>query len=146
MDRMCLCCPAPERLRLASALAARLRAAISIRSARRGEAAAREAGFPASAVLQDAPQRAEAVLPADVLAFLVGAAVVGDADLVYAEPRPRDTRRDLRLEAEPVLLERGDIKKACPGATVKSGLSVTGSEAANAAGRVQKWLAANGLI
>ena len=39
-----------------------------------------------------------------------------------------------------------DIKKACPGATVKSGLSVTGSEAANAAGRVQKWLAANGLI
>ena len=39
-----------------------------------------------------------------------------------------------------------DIKKACPGATVKSGLSVTGSEAANAAGRVQKWLAANGLM
>jgi len=39
-----------------------------------------------------------------------------------------------------------DIKKTCPGATVKSGLSVTGSEAANAAGRVQKWLAANGLM
>ena len=38
-----------------------------------------------------------------------------------------------------------DIKKACPGAVVKSGLSVTGSEAANAAGRVKKWLAANGL-
>ena len=39
-----------------------------------------------------------------------------------------------------------DIKKTCPGADVKSGLSVTGSEAANAAGRVKKWLAANGLI
>ena len=38
-----------------------------------------------------------------------------------------------------------DIKKACPGAMVKSGLSVTGSEAAKAAGRVKKWLAANGL-
>ena len=35
-----------------------------------------------------------------------------------------------------------DIKKTCPGANVKSGLSVTGSEAANAAGRVRKWLAA----
>ena len=39
-----------------------------------------------------------------------------------------------------------DIKKTCPGATVKSGLSVTGSEAANSAGLVKKWLAANGLI
>ncbi len=38
-----------------------------------------------------------------------------------------------------------DIKKTCPGAAVKSGLAVTGSEAANAAGRVKKWLAANGL-
>ncbi len=39
-----------------------------------------------------------------------------------------------------------DIKKTCPGAVVKSGLSVTGSEAANAAGRVKKWLTANGLV
>jgi len=39
-----------------------------------------------------------------------------------------------------------DIKKTCPGAEVKNGLSVTGSEAANAAGRVKKWLAANGLM
>ena len=38
-----------------------------------------------------------------------------------------------------------DIKKTCPGATVKRGLSVTGSEAANAALRVKKWLAANGV-
>lgn len=39
-----------------------------------------------------------------------------------------------------------DIKKTCPGAVVKGGLSVTGSEAADAAGRVKKWLAANGLV
>ena len=39
-----------------------------------------------------------------------------------------------------------DIKKTCRGANVKSGLSVTGSDAANAAGRVKKWLAANGLV
>ncbi|MBQ1423313.1 MAG: flavodoxin [Lachnospiraceae bacterium] len=39
-----------------------------------------------------------------------------------------------------------DIKKTCPGATVKSGLSVSGSEAANVAGSVKKWLAANGLV
>ena len=39
-----------------------------------------------------------------------------------------------------------DIKKTCPDAVVKSGLSVTGSEAANAAGRVKKWFAANGLM
>jgi flavodoxin len=39
-----------------------------------------------------------------------------------------------------------DIKKTCPGAMVKSGLSVTGSEAANAAGLVKKWLSANGLV
>ena len=39
-----------------------------------------------------------------------------------------------------------DIKKTCPGAEVKKGLSVTGSEAANATGRVKKWLVANGLM
>jgi hypothetical protein len=39
-----------------------------------------------------------------------------------------------------------DIKKLAPGATVKKGLSVTGSKAANAGGSVKKWLANNGLI
>ena len=39
-----------------------------------------------------------------------------------------------------------DIKKACPGADVKKGLSVTGSQAANAKPSVQKWLSANGLL
>ena len=39
-----------------------------------------------------------------------------------------------------------DIKKTCPGADVKNGLSVTGSQAANSKAAVQKWLSANGLL
>jgi len=39
-----------------------------------------------------------------------------------------------------------DIKKTCPGADIKKGLSVTGSEAANSKTSVQKWLPANGLL
>ena len=39
-----------------------------------------------------------------------------------------------------------DIKKTCPGATIKAGLPVTGSQAANAKASVQKWLSANGLL
>ena len=39
-----------------------------------------------------------------------------------------------------------DIQKACPGAEVKKGLSVTGSQAENAKPSVQKWLSANGLL
>jgi flavodoxin len=39
-----------------------------------------------------------------------------------------------------------DIKKTCPGAAVKSGLSITGSQAANSKASVQNWLSANGLL
>lgn len=39
-----------------------------------------------------------------------------------------------------------DIRRACPGAQVKKGLSITGSQAANSKGSVHKWLAANGLM
>ena len=39
-----------------------------------------------------------------------------------------------------------DIKKYAPGAVLKKGLSITGSQAANSKGSVQKWLSANGLI
>ena len=39
-----------------------------------------------------------------------------------------------------------DIRKTCPGAVVKPGLSITGSQAANSKAAVQKWLAANGLM
>ena len=39
-----------------------------------------------------------------------------------------------------------DIKRVCPGAAVRPGLSVTGSQAANAKASVQKWLSANGLL
>ena len=39
-----------------------------------------------------------------------------------------------------------DIRKYAPGAALKKGLSVTGSEAANAKSAVQRWLSANGLL
>ena len=39
-----------------------------------------------------------------------------------------------------------DIKRTCPGATVKSGLSITGSSAANAEDSLRRWLASNGLL
>ena len=39
-----------------------------------------------------------------------------------------------------------DIKKTCPGADVKKGLSVTGSRAADSRTNVEKWLSANGML
>ena len=39
-----------------------------------------------------------------------------------------------------------NIKKLVSGATVKKGLPITGSRAANAGGAVKKWLAENGLM
>ena len=39
-----------------------------------------------------------------------------------------------------------DIRKHAPGAEVKKGLSITGSQAANSKGAVQRWLAANSLM
>ena len=39
-----------------------------------------------------------------------------------------------------------DIKKTCPGADVKAGLPITGSQAANSKVSVQKWLSANDLL
>ena len=39
-----------------------------------------------------------------------------------------------------------DIKKYAPGAELKRGLSITGSEAANSKGSVQRWFSANGLL
>jgi flavodoxin len=39
-----------------------------------------------------------------------------------------------------------DLKRSCPGATVKAGLSVTGSRAADCEGSVKRWLSANGLL
>ena len=39
-----------------------------------------------------------------------------------------------------------DIKKACPGATVKKGLPITGGSAASAGLSVERWLKANRLL
>ncbi len=39
-----------------------------------------------------------------------------------------------------------DLKKLVPGASVKKGLSINGSSAAQAGGAVGKWLSDNGLV
>jgi flavodoxin len=39
-----------------------------------------------------------------------------------------------------------DIKKYAPGAEVKAGLAITGSQAANAKASVEKWLSQNGVM
>ena len=39
-----------------------------------------------------------------------------------------------------------DIRKTAKGATVKSGLAITGSRAADSKAEVQKWFASNGLV
>ena len=39
-----------------------------------------------------------------------------------------------------------DVKRYAPGAAVKKGLSVLGSDAANATGSLKRWFAANGLL
>src|SRR4051794_14124895 len=67
-------------------------------------------------ISDDAPEGLDAVLPADVLALLVGATVVGDRDLVHAalplgqavrgrHLEPRHLGRHLGLEPEPVTLQ-----------------------------------------
>jgi len=38
------------------------------------------------------------------------------------------------------------IKKTCPGAGLKEGLSVTGSQAESSSSKVEKWLRGNGII
>ena len=39
-----------------------------------------------------------------------------------------------------------DIRKYAPGAQIKKGLSITGSEAANSGSSLRRWLSANGLM
>ena len=39
-----------------------------------------------------------------------------------------------------------DIRRSCPGAEVKAGLSITGSAAADSEGKLRRWLSANGLL
>ena len=39
-----------------------------------------------------------------------------------------------------------DIRKYAPGAQIKKGLSITGSEAANSRSSLRRWLSANGLM
>src|SRR5580765_1120679 len=57
-------------------------------------------------VAHGAPHAADAVLPGDLLALGVRAAVVGDRLFVDAPAAARDLGRDLGLEAESILAQR----------------------------------------
>src|SRR6476646_5905283 len=65
-------------------------------------------------VLDDAVQRVEPVLPADLLAFRVGAPGIGNPDLVNARSALGHLRGDLRLEAEAVLLDLNALYELPP--------------------------------
>src|SRR4029453_14348433 len=83
--------------------------------------AARGAGASAlQRVLADRVERPEPILPADLLAFLVGPAVVADGDLVDPRARAGDLGGDLRLEAEPVLLDAKGLQELAPERLVAS--------------------------
>ena len=56
-------------------------------------------------VAHDAVERAETILHTDFLPLLVCPSRIGDPHLVDPQPQPRDLGNDLRLEAEPLLLE-----------------------------------------
>src|SRR4051794_519681 len=56
-------------------------------------------------VPHDAVEGADAVLPPDLLAFVVGSAAVGDTDLEQAPVAGGDLGGDLGLDAEAALLE-----------------------------------------
>src|ERR1041385_6200566 len=56
-------------------------------------------------IAEDAPQRVEAVAPADFLTLLVGARIIRDRDFIDAMAGPGEFRGDLGLETETILLE-----------------------------------------
>jgi len=55
-------------------------------------------------ILHDAPEGPEAILPGNLLSFVIGAAGVRDADLVNPTMQARDLRHHLGLEPKAVLL------------------------------------------
>src|SRR5688572_27130309 len=57
---------------------------------------------PSAAVLHDAPQRLQAVLPADLLSLRIAAAGVGDAYLIDPDVHACELRSNFRLESETV--------------------------------------------
>lgn len=62
-------------------------------------------GLVEEIVLQDAAEGADTIFPTDLLAFGIGAAVVGDGHFVNAGIEFGDLRGDLGFEAEAVLLD-----------------------------------------
>src|SRR5262245_32859931 len=70
--------------------------------------------IPDRGVAHDAVQGPDAVPPADLLALVVRAPAVGDADLVNAPPAGGDLGGDLGLEPEAVLLDVDGLDDLAP--------------------------------
>src|ERR1700729_2275168 len=56
-------------------------------------------------IFRQTPQGAEAIFPADLFSFFVGASPIADADFVDAQAALGDLYRDFRLETEAVLFD-----------------------------------------
>src|ERR1700678_2497727 len=83
----------------------------------------RDHALPKHIVFHDAVEGPHAVLPVDLLALLVGAAVVRNADLVDTAARVRNIGGDFRLEAEAALFD-GDRLDDLPPEHLVAGLHV----------------------
>src|ERR1700737_167779 len=88
-------------------------------------------------VLQQAPEGAKPVFPADFLAFGVGASPIADAHFVDAELALGHLDRNFWLEAKPVLLEGNRLNDLTPERLV-AGLHVTQVDVGEAIGKQSK--------
>ena len=61
---------------------------------------------PKKIIFQNAVNRSKTIFPANLLAFFIGAPVIGDPDLIDPAFFPRDLGSNLRFKSEPVFLNR----------------------------------------
>src|SRR5713226_1449567 len=74
-----------------------------------GEWLGSEAGL-FQGVLQQAPQGAKAVFPADFFSFFIGPSPVADAYLIHAQAPLGNLYGDLRLKTEAILFDGDDLE------------------------------------
>src|SRR5690242_7646076 len=84
----------------------------------------RRTGSVPEAVLDEGPERGEAVAPRDLLALVVTPPVVRHRQLVDAEAAAADLGRDLRLDAEVRLAQRLDAAQHVERERLVAGLHV----------------------
>jgi len=65
-------------------------------------------------ILEQAPDRPDSILPADLLAFFVGTSPVANANLVDAQPALGDFHRDFGFESESVFFDGNRLDDLSP--------------------------------